>query len=204
MTVNHVLDVLDELVEAFRDERVFKFLHLPIQSGDDDVLKWMRRSYCVEDFRKVVSVFRTSFPEITLATDVICGFPGENEKAFQQTLRLIEEVRPDIVNVSKFFARPKTDAAKMKNNAVPQQEIKKRSVKMSALAGTLSAENNQRWKDWTGKILIDEIGKLQSSKVGRNNAYKPVVLQSATKPLGIFANVKIAKTFPTYLEGCLI
>ena len=84
MTPNFALDMLNELVEAFRCEKVFKFLHLPVQSGDDVVLKRMRRCYTVQDFRKVVSAFRAAFPEVTLATDVICGFPGETKECIRQ------------------------------------------------------------------------------------------------------------------------
>src|SRR3989304_5725666 len=113
MTPNMVTDILDELIEAFKSDNVFKFVHLPVQSGDDGVLKRMRRFYSVRAFKQIVGVFRAAFPEITLATDVICGFPGETRGAFENTLRLIEEVKPDIVNVSKFFARPKTAAAEM-------------------------------------------------------------------------------------------
>lgn len=201
MTPNNALGVLEELVHAFQDERIFKFIHLPVQSGDDDVLKRMRRFYCVNDFKRVVKAFRGSFPDITLATDVICGFPGESEVAFQRTLQLMEEVRPDVVNVSKFFARPKTAAAKMQKDFVPLSEIKRRSIMASALAKKLSLENNRRWVNWIGQILIDEVGKVPGSWVGRNFAYKPVAVKSASKLIGKFMPVKIIKAFPTYLEG---
>ena len=204
MTPNHTLDILEELVQEFQDERIFKFIHLPVQSGDDDVLKLMRRFYCVNDFKRVVEAFRTRFPGMTLATDVICGFPGEGEEAFQRTLQLIKEVRPDVVNVSKFFARPKTAAAKMQKDFLPSSEIKRRSIMASALAKKLSLENNQRWVGWTGEILIDEVGKVPGSWVGRNFAYKPVVVKSASKLIGRFMPVRIIRAFPTYLEGDII
>ncbi len=204
MTPNNALDMLDELVQSFEDEKIFKFIHLPVQSGDDDVLKRMRRFYCASDFKRVVNAFRASFPGITLATDVICGFPGESEEAFQRTLRLIEEVRPDIVNVSKFFARPKTAAAMMQKDFLPLSEIKSRSIMASALAKKLSLENNRRWVGWTGEILIDEVGKVPGSWVGRNFAYKPVTVKSASKLIGKFMPAKIVKAFPTYLESNVI
>jgi tRNA A37 methylthiotransferase MiaB len=201
MTPNNALDIIDDLVEAFQDERVFKFIHVPVQCGDDDVLKRMRRFYAVNDFRRVVRTFRTSFPDITLATDVICGFPGETEEAFQRTLRLMEEVRPDIVNVSKFFARPNTAAVRMQKDFVPLSEIKRRSTIASSLAKKLSLENNRCWLGWTGEALIDEIGKVAGSWVGRNFAYKPVAVKSASKLIGKFVSVEITKAFPTYLES---
>ena len=204
MTLNNVLDMLEELVQAFRDERIFKFIHLPVQSGDDDVLRRMRRFYCANDFKKVVEAFRTSFPDITLATDVICGFPGETEENFKRTLQLIEEVKPDVVNVSKFFARPKTAAARMQKDSVPLSEIKARSIMASALAKKLSFENNRRWVGWTGEILIDEVGKVPGSWVGRNFAYKPVAVKSASKLVGKFMRVRITEAFPTYLQANIV
>jgi len=203
MTPNFALDMLDELVEAFRCEKVFKFLHLPVQSGDDVVLKRMRRCYTVQDFRKAVSAFRAAFPEVTLATDVICGFPGETKNAFDNTLRLISEVKPDIVNVSKFFGRPGTAAAEM-TNVVEQAEIKRRSTEAAKLAKQISLDRNLRWIKWSGEILVDEKGKVPGSWIGRNFAYKPVTVKSTSTLLGKTLKVKIAKAFPTYLEGTVV
>ena len=203
MTPNFALDMLNELVEAFRCEKVFKFLHLPVQSGDDVVLKRMRRCYTVQDFRKVVSAFRAAFPEVTLATDVICGFPGETKNAFDNTLRLISEVKPDIVNVSKFFGRPGTAAAEM-TNVVEQAEIKRRSTEVAKLAKQISLDRNLRWIKWTGEILVDEKGKVPGSWIGRNFAYKPVIVKSTSALLGKTLKVEVAKGFPTYLEGTIV
>jgi MiaB/RimO family radical SAM methylthiotransferase len=203
MTPNFALEMLNELVEAFRCEKVFKFLHLPVQSGDDWVLKRMRRCYTVHDFTNVVSAFRAVFPEVTLATDIICGFPGETKKAFENTLRLISQVKPDIVNVSKFFARPGTAAAEMPN-VVEQAEIKRRSSQAAKLAKQISLERNQRWTGWTGEILIDEKGKVPGSWVGRNFAYKPVTVKSSSVLFGKTLRVEVVKAFPTYVEGTIV
>jgi MiaB-like tRNA modifying enzyme len=201
MTPNAAMSILDDLIEAFSDERVFKFLHLPVQSGDDDVLGRMRRLYSVRDFRKIVRAFRKSFPEMTVSTDVICGFPGESREAFAKTLRLIEEVKPDIVNVSKFFARPRTAAAEMQKDFLADKEIAERSRAATALARKLSLESNQRLIGWTGKVLFDEVGKVSGSWVGRNLAYKPIVVKSEKKLLGQSIRVKVNEAFPTFLTG---
>jgi MiaB-like tRNA modifying enzyme len=201
MTPNMTMDMLEDLLEAFEDEHIFKFVHLPVQSGDDNVLKSMRRFYSVEEFRKVVDAFRRRFPTLTLATDVICGFPGENDAAFNKTLQLIEQVKPDIVNVSKFFARPKTPAAEMSAHFVPVADIKKRSTAAAALAKKIAFENNQRWVGWKGCVLVDEKGKVPGSWVGRNFAYKPVTIKAAENMMGKNLAVSVEKAFPTYLEG---
>jgi threonylcarbamoyladenosine tRNA methylthiotransferase CDKAL1 len=201
MTPNLVMDILDELIEAFRNEKVFKFVHLPVQSGDDQVLKRMHRFYTVQNFREIVDAFRTAFPEVTVATDVICGFPSETREAFENTLKLIGEVKPDIVNVSKFFARPKTAAAEMHDAFVEPGEIKRRSTETAKLVKQVSAERNQRWLGWSGEVLVDEKGKVPGSWVGRNFAYKPVAVKSSADLLGETLRVKVVKAFSTHLAG---
>jgi len=206
MTLNLVKNILEDLIQAFQSEKIFRFIHLPVQSGDDHVLKRMRRFYSVDDFKDIVNAFRCNFPEVTVATDVICGFPGETEEAFERTLRLIEDVKPDIVNVSKFFARPKTAAAEMREDFVPFPEIKRRSGMAAELARKVALERNERWVGWTGEILVDEVGKVPGSWIGRNFTYKPVVLKDADlgNILGKTLHVRIVKAFVTYLEGEIV
>ena len=201
MTPNLVTEMQSRLITAFDNPKIFKFLHLPVQSGDDTVLQYMRRFYTAEEFKGTVKTFRNEFPQLTLATDVIVGFPGETEEAFENTLRLLEEVKPDVVNVSKFFARPKTVAARMKEGLVDKEETKRRSTVASELAKRLSAERNQRWVGWSGEVLIDEKGKFEGSWVGRNFAYKPIAIKSTDNLLGKTLNVKVTEASTTYLKG---
>jgi len=201
MTPNLVTEMQSRLIAAFDSPKIFKFLHLPVQSGDDTVLQYMRRFYTAEEFKATVNTFRNEFPKLTLATDVIVGFPGETEEAFENTLRLLEEVKPDVTNVSKFFARPKTIAANMKDGLVGKEETKRRSAVAAELAKRLSAERNQRWIGWTGEILVDEKGKMEGSWVGRNFAYKPIAVQSTENLLGKTLNVKVTEALTTYLKG---
>jgi threonylcarbamoyladenosine tRNA methylthiotransferase CDKAL1 len=201
MTPNMASDILDDLIQVFKNEKIFKFIHLPVQSGDDQTLERMRRFYSVEVFKRIANSLRTSFPELALATDVICGFPGESKEAFERTLQLIKEVKPDIVNVSKFFARPRTAAAEMKEDFVPFQEIKRRSSLATKLASQVAFERNQRWVGWTGEIFVDEVGKISGSWVGRNFAYKPFAIRDAANLLGKTLRVKVVKSFPTFLKG---
>jgi tRNA A37 methylthiotransferase MiaB len=164
----------------------------------------MHRHYSVEDFKKIVKAFRTGLPDITLSTDVICGFPGESDEAFKRTLQVVEEVSPDIVNVSKFFARPRTAAAEMSRDFVPFQEIKGRSSAAAALAKKVSLENNRQWIGWTGEIVIDEVGKVSGSWIGRNFTYKPIAVKSRKRLLGKVMQVKVVRAFQTHLEGEII
>lgn len=198
MNPNHVMEMLDELVEAYKGGRVFKFLHLPVQSGDDEVLELMNRQYTVEDFKTVVQAFRKEIPRLTLSTDVICGFPGESREAFEHTKRLIAEVRPDIVNVSKFFSRLRTPAEKMVS--LPPEEVNRRSREVAELSKRISFEKNRAWMNWEGIVLFDEKGKGESW-MGRNFAYKPIVVKGGESLVGRFVQVRVVNAFSTYLEA---
>lgn len=204
MTPNMVTDMQDRLIEAFKSDKMFKFLHLPVQSGDDETLKRMRRFYTADEFKEIVGAFRTRFPDLTLATDVIVGFPGETEQAFDRTLSLLREVKPDVTNVSKFFARPKTAAAQIQDGLVERDEVKRRSSAAAELAKRISLERNKRWVGWIGEVLIDEKGKVEGSWVGRNFAYKPVVVRSTDDLLGKTVSVKIVEVSATYLKGVVM
>jgi len=198
MNPNHVMGMLDELVEAYKCGRVFKFLHLPVQSGDDEVLELMNRRYTAEDFKRIVQAFREEIPRLTLSTDVICGFPGESRDAFEQTKKLVREIQPDIVNVSKFFSRPRTPAEKMVS--LPPKEVKMRSREVAELSRMISFERNRAWMGWEGTVLFDEKGKGESW-MGRNFAYKPVVVKGSESLVGTFVQVRVVNAFSTYLEA---
>ena len=203
MTPNMVTDMQKELIDTFKSDKIFKFLHLPVQSGDDETLDQMHRFYTAAEFKAIVNAFREQFPDLTLATDVIVGFPGETEEAFENTLKLLEDVKPDVTNVSKFFARPKTAAAQIRDGLVERDEIKRRSAIAAQLARRVSLEQNKRWIGWVGEVLVDEKGKVEGSWVGRNFAYKPVVVKSADNLLAKTIKVKVELTAETYLMGTI-
>jgi threonylcarbamoyladenosine tRNA methylthiotransferase CDKAL1 len=196
MNPNHILPMLDDLIEIYKDERIFKFLHLPIQSGNDIILKKMNRNYSVSDFRKIVLKFAEVIPKITIATDIICGFPEETNDQFNDSLKLIEEMRLDIVNISRFWLRKRTAAEKLRQTK--SESIKERSRKMAALFNGISEEKNKEWIGWKGKIIVD--GRNKDSFLGRNDFYRQVVLKGNFN-LGEFVDVKIISSGKHYLIG---
>ncbi len=204
MTPNLVTDIEERLLCAFESQKIFKFLHLPVQSGDTAVLRSMHRFYTVEQFKAVVDAFREVFPDLTLATDVIVGYPGETKAAFQNTLQLLKEIEPDITNVSKFFARPKTPAWYIREGLVDREDVKQRSILAAQLARELSAKRNLRWVGWSGMVLFDERGKVEGSWVGRNFAYKPVAVKSNENLLGKTLKVEVTEASQTYLKGKIV
>jgi threonylcarbamoyladenosine tRNA methylthiotransferase CDKAL1 len=204
MTPNLVIDKQERLIGSFENQKIFKFLHLPVQSGDDSVLKGMRRFYTAAEFKAIVEAFREEFPDLTLATDVIVGFPGETEEAFNNTLKLLKEIQPDITNVSKFFARPKTAAWAMREGLVEKEEIKRRSTVTAELTKKLSANRNKDWVGWSGEVLVDEKGKVEGSWIARNFAYKPIVVKSRENLLGKTLRVEVVEASMTYLNGKIV
>ncbi|MFC1486190.1 tRNA (N(6)-L-threonylcarbamoyladenosine(37)-C(2))-methylthiotransferase [Thermoproteota archaeon] len=197
MNPDHVLAMLDDLIEAYKSEKVFKFLHLPVQSGDNTVLNLMNRHYTVDNFKQIVLAFRKEIPQLTLSTDVICGFPGESREAFELTKKLVAEVQPDVINVSKFFSRPRTPAQKL--SPIAPKELNRRSRELAELSRMISFEKNRAWIGWEGPVLFDEPGKGESW-MGRNFAYKPVVINAGESLLGRFVQVRVVNAFSTYLE----
>ena len=164
-----------DLIESFVNDKVFKFLHIPVQSGSDKVLHDMKRGHTVRTFREIVKRAKERFGNFTISTDVIVGFPSETEEDFQKTVNLLDETRPDVVNLSKYSARPGTEAAEWKQ--IDVAEVKRRSKIIFEQISKISMENNKKWIGWTGKVLFDE--KIDDGIKGRNFAYKPVFVRNA-------------------------
>jgi MiaB-like tRNA modifying enzyme len=193
----HVPKYLGELVEIMKHPKIFKFLHIPVQAGNNDVLKAMRRGHTVETYADIVNAMRKEIPEITISTDIIVGYPTETEEQFEDTLKFVEKYQPDIINIARFAPRPGTPAATMQ--AQVHGNIKKeRSRRLTELHRKVAFERNQKWLGWEGEIIIDE--KVKDGVAGRNYAYKPVVIRQDL-PLGSIAKVRITEARNFFLAG---
>jgi len=190
MNPNFAFEYIDELVEIFKSPKMFRFVHIPFQSASNEILEKMNRPYKIEDFINVVKRLRKEFPDMTLATDVICGFPGEDEEKFRRSMDLINDVRPDILNISRYWKRPHTDAAKLKQ--IPTQEIKGRSRRITAQFEWIAMEKNKKWLNWEGEVIVDEKGK-GNTWVARNYTYKPIILEGDYEP-GEVLRARVIKT----------
>ena len=182
------LPILRDLVNAYESPKVYKFLHLPVQSGDDDILNAMKREYTVSDFERIVREFRESLPEIMLSTDIIVGFPGETEDAFEKTLNLVRRIRPDIVNITRFSVRNGTPAASMDNRVVGWR-AKERSRRLTRLRMEISREIHESFVGQRLGVLTTEPGKLHTT-LARTDAYRQVVLTSE-EPIGEFGVARV-------------
>jgi MiaB-like tRNA modifying enzyme len=165
------------LIESYDNDKVFKFLHIPVQSGSDKVLNDMKRGHTSETFREIVKKVKERFENFTISTDIIVGFPSETEEDFQKTITLLDETKPDVVNLSKYSARPGTDAAELKQ--IDAAEIKRRSKVIFEQINKISMESNKKWIGWKGKVLFDE--NTEEGIKGRNYAYKPISIEEEVK-----------------------
>ncbi|MEM3154108.1 MAG: tRNA (N(6)-L-threonylcarbamoyladenosine(37)-C(2))-methylthiotransferase [Candidatus Woesearchaeota archaeon] len=193
----HVPKYLDELVEIMKHPKIFKFLHIPVQAGNNEVLKAMRRGHTVETFVEIANAVRKEIPEITISTDIIVGYPTETEEQFEDTLKLVEQMKPDIINIARFAPRPGTTAATMQGQ-IHGNVKKERSRKLTELHKKISFDTNQKWLGWQGEIIIDE--KVKNGVQGRNYAYKPIVIRQDL-PMGTIAKVKITEAKAYFLVG---
>ncbi|MCD6482934.1 MAG: tRNA (N(6)-L-threonylcarbamoyladenosine(37)-C(2))-methylthiotransferase [Candidatus Aenigmarchaeota archaeon] len=192
---------IDKLIEAYKNDHVFKFLHLCVQSGSDKVLCDMKRGYQAADFIRQVKTFRESIPELTLSTDIIVGYPTETESDFEETVKLIERIKPDIINLSKFWPRPLTEAYKLPQ--LPRKIIDERARVLHEIINEIKIRRNEKWIGWSGEIIVDEIGK-NGTYMGRNSAYKPVVVKSDENLFGKFVEVEVVEAKSNYLIGQLV
>ena len=198
MNPMHLLAILDDMIEVYKNDHMFKFLHVPVQSGNDEILGLMKRNYTVSDFKKIIKAFRDKIPDITISTDMICGFPSETEEQFRDSLELIKEIKPDVLNISRFQARHGTEAARMEGQIIGGV-TKDRSRLLTDIFLNIARMNNEKWLGWEGEILIDEKGK-DDTWVGRNFAYRPVIVMGDVKP-GDFVKVKITDVNSYDLRG---
>ena len=199
MNPMYMVRIKDNLIKSFDSDKVYKFLHIPVQSGSNRVLNDMKRGHTVETFRDIVKKARDRFPEFTISTDVIVGFPSETLEDFEKTVELLEDTRPDIVNLSKYSARPGTEAAEWKQ--IDVLEVKKRSKKIFEIINQISLENNQKWIGWKGEVLFDE--KTEKGIKGRNFAYKSIFVDDSVE-IGQTHTVEITNVSLHSLVGKIV
>jgi len=194
---DHIPKIKNGLIEIFKHPRIFRFLHLPLQSGNNQVLKDMKRAYTTEEFDAIIADFKKAIPDLNIMTDIIVGYPTETEEQFFETLSSIRKHSFDSINISRFWPRPGTPAAEL--TPLSGDVVKHRSTVLTDIFHNISTLQNEKWLGWKGKILIDEKGR-DGQWIGRNYAYKPIILEGEFT-LGDKVNVEIVKTEKFALRG---
>ena len=187
---------LENLIEAFKHEKVYDFIHMPIQSGSDKVLKEMRRNHTVADYKNIIYRFKEEIPDITVATDIIIGYPTETEEDFIQTAKLIEEVKFNLIHLSKYQHREGAISSSLES--IPFEVMKRRSKYLSDIKFKIIEEENKEFQDMELNALVVEEGS-KGGFIAKTDSYVPVVVQDVN--LGEFIKVHIDRTTGTYLIG---
>jgi len=197
---NHPKDMSPKLIEATASlDKVCEQLSLPVQSGDDDILKAMRRGYTVEQYRQLITQIRSKISEVALSTDVIVGFPPETHAQFQQTYNLLSELRFDTVHVAAYSPRPGTFASRKLEDNVPLAEKRERLNKIEQLQESIATEINVQLRGKTVTVLVD--GRKKERWQGRTRSGKLVFFNGDGDYLGQLVKIRIEKTSPWSLQG---
>ena len=186
--------------DLFKSPNIYKFLHVPVQSGSDSVLAAMRRNYRAEEYIQLIKDARKK-TEFTLSTDIIVGFPGETGEDFGKSVSLVKELRPEVVNITRFSERPGTEATTL-SGKVHGRISKERSRVLTELVELQRLEDNQRFLGQNSQVLITKKGHHGAS-LGRNELYKAVAIHQELE-MGEFYQVKIKEAHVHYLVGELV
>jgi tRNA-2-methylthio-N6-dimethylallyladenosine synthase len=208
-TSPHPKDFSNELIETMaKCQKITPYLNLPVQSGDNEILKKMNRPYKISQYKNLVKKIKEKIPEIALSTDVIVGFPGETKKQFGNTVKLFQEIKFDMAYIAKYSPRPGTAAAKLKDDVLPEEKERRYKILTEILKET-ALENNKKFIEKEVEVLIDS--KKGNFYFGKARTYKTVKIQLDPKPytlnanlVGQFVKVKIIAALPWGLKGILV
>ena len=200
-TTSYPSEMTQNLINAHKDTaKLMPYIHLPIQSGSDKVLKDMNRQYTVKQYEKIVAAFRKARPDIAISSDFIVGFPGETEKDFEETLKLVKRVGYASSYSFKFSARPGTPASLMKNQ-IPEEIKTKRLMKLQALLLKQQKEFNQKTIGKVFDVLLTERGKVRGQLLGYSPYMQGTIVKAPTKMLGEIVRVKVTGASATSLTA---
>jgi len=199
MTPDLAMRRLDEIIEAWSHPKVYKFFHIPVQSGNDRVLRLMGRKYTVEEFKALVKEIRSRIPQSNITTDVIVGHPGEDEDAFKDMLDLMRELKFERIHIAMYSLRPNTRSSMMPQ--VPGDVKRRRLKEAVSLYEELSLEVHKKYVGREMRVLALERGKGESV-LARTENYIPVVLDMVE--LGRWYDVKIIDSSFFDLRGMII
>ena len=199
MHPKNILNNVDEIIDAIKHPKVYDFIHLPVQTGSDNVLSDMRRGHTISQYKEVVSRFKSEIPNLTLATDIIVGYPTESDEDFNETVKLLEEIKPSLIHLSKYQHRIGAISSSLEE--IPPAIMKKRSKFLSQIKSEITEEENKELVDSIQNVLVIEKGS-KGGYIAKTNSYIPVIVSDAQ--LGTFVDVKITEATSTYLLSELL
>ncbi len=200
---SHPKYMTKELIDAVASlPKVMPHIEVPVQAGDDEILLAMRRGYSNQNYRDLVALIRDRIPGVSIGTDIIVGFPGESDAAFQQTYQLLEDLKMDVAHLARYSPRPNTYSAKFLADNVPAEEKMRRFRALEDLQKQVVGEINQRFLGQTQEVLFE--GKSKERWRGRTPTNRLVFVESSEDLVGQLRNVRITWTGPWSLLGELV
>lgn len=196
MSPQYLKKYYKEFVKLFEDKRLYRFVHLPVQSGNNRILKLMKRQHSVEEFRELVKKLREDIPSVSIATDLIVGFPTETRKEFEDTLKLCEELEFETVNISKYSLIPDTPAETLEQ--IEEKEKSLRSHELTRLCKNIFLKKHEQMVGRKETVLVTQKDRF-GHFIGKTNSYREVILKNAEQ--NKFTKVKITQAFPLYCKG---
>lgn len=193
----YIIEHLEEMSKILDHPRVYSFLHIPVQSGSDQILVDMKREYSCSEFEYVVDFLKSKISNITIATDIICGFPTETENDFEETMKLCKKYKFPNLFINQFFPRPGTPAAKMRR--VPTQEVKQRTKRLTEFFHSYQPYDHKI--GLIEKVLVTELSHDKLHYVGHNKFYEQVLVPKQEEYLGKMISVKIVRATKYSMEG---
>jgi len=199
MHPKNILNDVDEIIDAIKHPKVYDFIHLPIQSGSDKVLSDMRRGHTIAQYLDIISKFKKEIPDITLAVDIIVGYPTETDEDFDLTVELLENIKPSLIHLSKYQHRKGAISSSLEE--IPRPVMKKRSKFLSEIKSEITAEENLQLVGTVQNVLVVEKGS-KGGFIAKTDNYIPVIVHDVE--LGSFVKVKITDATATYLKSELL
>jgi len=201
MDINNLIPIEKELLEIYKDKKMYKFLHIPIQSASNNILKHMNRKYTIEEAETIINSFRKEFPDIVIATDIIVGYPTETEQDLKKNIEFTKKLKPDVLNISRFSSHKETEAGKLK--PLETKILKQRASELMKIHRKTAEENKEKYKNRIIKVFVNKkIGN--NLHEARDENYNITLVKCKKEFLGKEAEVKITEIGVHHLIGELI
>ena len=201
---SHPWDFTDEMIEVIsKYDNIMPYIHLPIQSGSDEILKKMGRKYTIKEYTTLFNKLKSKIPNVSISTDIIVGFPNETEEDFNATLDIVRKLRYDLAYTFIYSKREGTPASKMED-AITLETKKERLAKLNELVNECAKENNMKYLNKEVKVLLTDHSEKLDNLSGYTDTMKLVNVKADDKYLGKIVNVKITDAKTWSLDGVLV
>ncbi|MGD2058936.1 MAG: radical SAM protein, partial [Anaerolineales bacterium] len=192
----------DDLLHTVAElPKVCEHIEVPVQAGDDEVLERMKRGYSADTYRRLIERIRTIIPDVSIATDIIVGFPGETETQFLKTYDLLEELKLDVAHLARYSPRPQTVSSRRMEDSIPEKEKMRRFRALEDLQAGIASDINARYQDRIVEVLVEE--KRKDRWKGRTRTNKLVFFESPHELKGQLVSVRVNWTGPWSMVGSL-